>query len=63
MSKVLVTGGAGFIGSNVVDQLVQDGDEVIVVDALSMGSASNIPTSPKLAFYEHSSTDHGFMKD
>lgn len=63
MSKVLVTGGAGFIGSNLVDQLVQDGDEVIVVDDLSMGLASNIPTSPKVTFYEHSITDHGFMKD
>ena len=63
MSKVLVTGGAGFIGSNLVDQLVQDGDEVIVVDDLSMGLASNVPTSPKVTFYEHSITDHGFMKD
>ncbi|AGS26698.1 NAD-dependent epimerase/dehydratase family protein [Lactiplantibacillus plantarum] len=63
MSKVLVTGGAGFIGSNLVDQLVQDGDEVIVVDDLSMGLASNIPSSPKVTFYEHSITDHGFMKD
>lgn len=63
LSKVLVTGGAGFIGSNLVDQLVQDGDEVIVVDDLSMGLASNIPTSPKVTFYEHSITDHGFMKD
>jgi len=58
-----VTGGAGFIGSNLVDQLVQDGDEVIVVDDLSMGLASNIPSSPKVTFYEHSITDHGFMKD
>lgn len=58
-----MTGGAGFIGSNLVDQLVQDGDEVIVVDDLSMGLTSNIPTSPKVTFYEHSITDHGFMKD
>lgn len=58
-----MTGGAGFIGSNLVDQLVQDGDEVIVVDDLSMGLASNIPSSPKVTFYEHSITDHGFMKD
>src|SRR5690349_23556888 len=32
--RVLVTGGAGFIGSTVVDQLIDRGDEVIVVDAL-----------------------------
>ena len=63
MGKVLVTGGAGFIGSNLVDQLIQDGDEVVIVDDLSMGLASNIPSSPKVTFYEHSITDHGFMKD
>ena len=32
MSKVVVTGGAGFIGSNLVDRLVNDGHEVLVVD-------------------------------
>jgi dTDP-L-rhamnose 4-epimerase len=34
MSKVLVTGGAGFIGSHLVDKLVEMGDEVVVVDSL-----------------------------
>lgn len=40
--RVLVTGGAGFIGSNVVDALLLTGHEVCVVDDLSTGSASNL---------------------
>lgn len=37
MHKILVTGGAGFIGSNLVDRLIDEGYEVIVVDNLSSG--------------------------
>lgn len=40
--KVLVTGGAGFIGSHVVDRMVQEGHEVVVVDNLSTGKKKNI---------------------
>ena len=42
MTKCLVTGGAGFIGSNLVDGLLARGDEVIVVDDLSTGRRSNL---------------------
>ncbi|HVD41141.1 MAG TPA: NAD-dependent epimerase/dehydratase family protein [Solirubrobacterales bacterium] len=40
--KALVTGGAGFIGSNLVDALVERGDEVTIVDDLSTGKRENL---------------------
>lgn len=46
--KVLVTGGAGFIGSNIVDQLLAEGHEVVVVDDLSSGNRDNLPTGVPL---------------
>lgn len=63
MSKVLVTGGAGFIGSNLVDNLITAGDQVIVVDDLSMGLATNLPKSQQVKFYQKSITNHEFMKE
>jgi nucleoside-diphosphate-sugar epimerase len=45
--RVAVVGGAGFIGSNLVDALVERGDDVIVVDNLSTGYRRNLnPTAP-----------------
>ena len=40
--RALVTGGAGFIGSNLVDRLINDGHEVVIVDNMSTGKDENI---------------------
>jgi UDP-glucose 4-epimerase len=48
--KILVTGGAGFIGSHIVDALVELGNEVVIVDNLSTGFRKNV--NPKAKFYK-----------
>lgn len=46
--KVLVTGGAGFIGSHVVDRLVEEGHQVVVVDDLSSGKKKHVNRAASL---------------
>ena len=46
--RAIVTGGAGFIGSHVVDELLRDGYEVTVVDDLSSGDARRVPDQAEL---------------
>jgi UDP-glucose 4-epimerase len=48
MKKILVTGGAGFIASHLVDKLLENGYEVVVVDNLSTGSKKNLNKKAKL---------------
>jgi len=48
--RVLVTGGAGFIGSHIVDALVEAGHEVSIVDNLTTGKLANV--HPSARFYE-----------
>ena len=50
--RILVTGGAGFIGSHMVDRLMNDGHEVVVIDNLSSG---------KMEFIEHHMNDDRFQ--
>lgn len=47
--KILVTGGAGFIGSHVVDRFVREGHQVVVVDNLSMGRREYV--NPRVKLY------------
>ena len=56
MTKVAVTGGAGFIGSNLAKRLLSEGYEVTVVDDLSTGLLSNIDQE-KTSFHQVSITD------
>lgn len=47
--RVVVTGGAGFIGSHLVDRLVAEGHAVLVIDDLSSGRAENVAAAAELA--------------
>jgi UDP-glucose 4-epimerase len=64
--RVLVTGGAGFIGSHLVDALVFRGDDVVVVDNLSVGRAENLAqhtTNPRFALRVADVLDKDTMRD
>lgn len=49
MAKILISGGAGFIGSNLVDKLIEKDHEVLVIDNLSTGKKENL--NPKAKFF------------
>jgi len=53
--RVLVTGGAGFIGSNIVDALISAGHEIAIIDNLSTGKEENI--NPEASFFHIDITD------
>ena len=58
-NTVLVTGGAGFLGSHLIDKLLQQGNDVICVDNLFTGSKQNIQhhlTNPRFEFIRHDIT-------
>lgn len=58
--KALVAGGAGFIGSHLIDALLREGDEVVCIDNFFIGTKRNIEhlkDEPKFKFYEQDLTD------
>ena len=60
MNRVLVTGGAGFLGSHLCERLLQDGNDVICVDNLYTGSKDNIRhlmANPYFEFIRHDVTE------
>ena len=60
MRKILVTGGAGFLGSHLCDRLIEKGNYVICLDNLHTGSAANIQhlmSNPRFKFIEHDVTE------
>jgi len=66
METILVTGGAGFIGSNIAEALLARGHGVVVLDDLSTGRMKNIEhhlANPAFAFYRGSILDSGLLKD
>jgi UDP-glucose 4-epimerase len=60
MKKVLVTGGAGFIGSNLVRAYLNDGYEVVIVDNISTGKIENVPSG--VTFYEEDIRSQQFIE-
>jgi len=59
--KAVVTGGCGFIGSHMVDRLVQEGLEVVIIDNLSSGSVRNIEqhqNNPRVQFVHSDISNH-----
>lgn len=57
MKKIIVTGGAGFIGSHLSDSLVKEGYEVVVVDNLYGGKKERVPEGAKLFVQDIKETD------
>lgn len=55
MSKILVTGGCGFIGPHIVESLIKRGHNIAVIDNLSTGKRENIPSDVK--FYQRDITE------
>lgn len=66
MKNVLITGGAGFIGSNLCEYLLEKGNKIICIDNLELGSKNNIKEfmdNPLFKFYENDAADIDFMTE
>ena len=61
MKKILLTGGAGFMGSHVLDELLNSDNQVIVIDDLSGGFLENV--NPKAKFIQGSIEDQNLLED
>jgi len=57
--KICITGGAGFIGSNIAERFIDEGYEVVIIDNLSLGFIENIPNGAK--FYKMDINDDNLI--
>ena len=65
MARILITGGAGFIGSHLCERFLDDGDNVICMDNLLTGSADNIAhlfANPRFTFVQQDVTNYIYVK-
>jgi nucleoside-diphosphate-sugar epimerase len=60
MAKIIVTGGAGFIGSNLTDALIEKGHEVLIIDNLSTGKKQHL--NPRAKFFKKDIRDFDKIK-
>ena len=63
LGNAMVTGGAGFLGSQLVKRLMPLCDHIFIVDDLSTGSRSAVPDSDKITFYEESITNEKLLEE
>ncbi|MBW8349228.1 GDP-mannose 4,6-dehydratase [Bacillus sp. IITD106] len=63
LGKVVVTGGAGFLGSQLVKRLLPLCDHIFVIDDLSTGNKSALPDSKHITFYEESITNEKILEE
>lgn len=61
--RVLITGGSGFVGSNLADRLLARKDTVLVIDNFSTGRRDNLKSHPNLTVVEHTIADTAAMDE
>jgi UDP-glucose 4-epimerase len=63
LSKILITGGAGFVGSHLADRLLERGDHVLVIDNYATGRRDNLANHPNLEVVEGTIADGGLVDE
>lgn len=61
--KILITGGAGFLGSQLVQNMLPLSDHIYIIDDLSTGNRSSIPKDSKITFYHGSITNEDILDE
>lgn len=61
--RILITGGAGFLGSQLVEKMLPLSEQIYIIDDLSTGNPSVIPNDPKITFYHGSITNEKILNE